>query len=427
MNYKQSIEYIHSLSRFGSVPGLERISLLLEKLGNPHKSMKFIHVAGTNGKGSTAAFISSALTAAGYKTALYISPYVVCFEERIQIDRQYISRDDLCDIVCKIKSISREMEKDGNFITEFEFVTVAAFLYFRQQHCDFAVIETGMGGRFDATNVIDPLVSVITSISLDHTEILGNTVEKIAFEKAGIIKPNRRTVLYPNQSEAITSVIAKKASEMSNTLNIPDTDALTVQTLSLGANSFTYKNLDYCIKLNGKHLIYNAITAVEALYSLRECDIPLSEQNIQTGLNSTDFPGRFELIKNDKDKNITVFLDGGHNPAAIDVLDKTVSDYLKDIPLIVIMGIMKDKDYAYCIPKIASHADAFISTRPLTSRVLEPNVISDIACKYCDNIYTVEFVSSAIDFAYNISAQYKKAAVLICGSLFLISEARKYF
>ena len=239
MNYTGSVEYIHSLLRFGIKPGLERISELLSLLGNPQEKVKAIHIAGTNGKGSTSTMTANILKNAGYRTGLFTSPYVINFRERIRINGEMIPEDALAETVSRVKEKIDILNEQGTEITEFEAITAAAYLYFAEEGCDFAVMETGLGGRFDATNVITkPAICIITSISFDHTDILGDSLEKIAFEKCGIIKRNCPVVTSENQSSEAMQVIKKTCEEKSSPLFITDPQKATVISDTLGKTVF---------------------------------------------------------------------------------------------------------------------------------------------------------------------------------------------
>lgn len=280
MNYNETLSYIHSLNKFGSVLGLERITKLLDKLGNPEKELKFIHVAGTNGKGSTCTMLSSVYIDAGLKTGLYTSPYVIDFRERIQVNGKFIEKECLTVLSDKIK-------ETGVVVTEFEFITALAFLYFKEQKCDIVILEVGMGGRFDATNAIEnPLCSVITRIDLDHTDYLGDTIEKIAFEKCGIIKKGSPTISYPIQEYGSLTTIQNRSEK----LIVPDINSLRILSSDINGNRFIYKDTEYYTRLVGKHQIYNALTVIETVREVGLAD----SQNIKLGIANAVLPARIE-------------------------------------------------------------------------------------------------------------------------------------
>lgn len=293
MTYEQAVDYIHSLLVFGIKPGLERLNVLLEKLENPQDNLKFIHIAGTNGKGSTSTMISNALISANYKTGLFTSPYVFDFCERIRINDINIPKQDLADVVSRVKPIIDELSENGLVITEFEAITAVALLYFSEQKCDYAVMEVGLGGRFDATNVIKkPEVAVITSISKDHTNILGDTIEKIAFEKCGIIKDGTSVVTTSLQDNEALTVIEKTVKEKNANLTVADFD--NVEILSEGKNGtdFVYKDKRYFVSLDGRHQVENAIGVIEALNKIEKVEY----EDIVYSLKHTVMHGRMEQI-----------------------------------------------------------------------------------------------------------------------------------
>ena len=330
MNYEQAIEFIHSTYKFGSKLGLDRIKRLMELLDNPQNSYKIIHVAGTNGKGSTCSLIHDVLMDAGYKTGLFISPYLEEFTERIQINKNHIDKESLSRITSLLKDKIDIMISEGyDHPTEFEVVTAIGFKYFQEQNIDFLVLEVGLGGRFDATNVINkPLVSVITSISYDHMEQLGDTLEKIAFEKSGIIKDSSNVVIYP-QSENITSVIKDVAINKNATIYEASPQNIEKVKSDITGQWFKYLKNDVFnlpelkINLLGSHQILNALTALLALEIIKSEGYIIRNENIKNGFLNCRFPGRFEIIN----KNPLIILDGGHNIDGINQFVKTVKEY----------------------------------------------------------------------------------------------------
>ncbi len=408
MNYNEAIQYVHSLMRFGIKPGLERVSALLARLGNPQDKVKTIHVAGTNGKGSICYMSAAVLKKAGYKVGLYTSPYVVRFNERIQIDFCHISNEDFAKYAAITKSAA---EDAGIETTEFEFITAAAFLYFADMGCDYVVTEVGLGGRLDATNVIKaPEVSVIASISFDHTGILGDTLAKIAAEKGGIIKQNCKTVLYPVQDESVTDVIKNICKEKNNILTIPDTSALVPVSEKAGALEYQYGNLAVKSRMWGSYQMYNGITVIEAM---RQVGIP--DGIILNGIAKASVPGRLEMLSGN------ILLDVGHNPAGIDATVNAIKSYAK---VIAVMGMCEDKNYAYCIEKIASIADTFIGVTADTPRALSAENVAKSAAPFCKNIMFENDIAAGIDRALKLID--KDSLLLVCGSFYVITPARAY-
>lgn len=418
MNYEQAVEYIHSLLRFGSKLGLERVRELLDRLGNPEKKLKFIHVAGTNGKGSTVAMCASILQQCGYKTGMYISPFVVDFRERFQINSQMISEEKLTELVYRVKEQIEIMNKNGDEVTEFEMVTALAFLYFAEENCDIVCLEVGLGGRFDATNVIEtPLVSVIASISLDHTEILGDTIEKIAFEKAGIIKKDGITVSYPLQSSPATGVLMEVCARENNRLIIPNANAVEIIKSDISGSVFMYGDDEYTVNLIGEHQVYNALTVIEVMKILNQKGFNISDECIKTGLSETRFPARFELISK---KPLTV-IDGAHNLDGAISLRHTLEN-LKIDNIVTIIAMMADKDYEQSLSKIASLCKTVFAVSASNPRSLTPEQLALTAKNYCDDVRCCSDHKTALINAANTVSE--NGMILICGSLYLAGDIR---
>lgn len=407
MNYEQAIEFIHDRLRLGSKLGLEATEELLRRLGSPHKKLKFIHVAGTNGKGSTSAFIANILMSNGHKTGMYISPFVHQFNERIQVNNVQISNDDLAYHTKQVASVIDDTLQP----TEFEVVTAIGLLHFMAQGCDYVVLEVGLGGRFDSTNVIPPpLVSVITSISIDHTEFLGNTVEQIAFEKCGIIKSGSKAVtVYPDNPQGAIDVIIKTANEKNVPLKFGDKNAISIISSDINGTKFTYKGTEYEISLLGTHQVYNAVTAITAVENL---NIP--ETAIKNGLKNTKFGGRFEVVS----KNPLIIIDGAHNFSGVLALKNALQTYFSDKKITLVMGMLKDKEYEKCVAELAPLADTFIATEPENPRALSSVDLEICAKKYIGNTAHFENKIDAVNYA--IEHTDKSDVICICGSLYLI-------
>ena len=421
MNCNEAIEYIHSLEKFGIKPGMERIRALCEALGNPQDKLKIIHVAGTNGKGSTSTMISNILRKNGYNTGLFISPYVSDFRERIQYNGNMIEKKELAECVEKIKEIIDELSEKGIQPTEFEALTATAFLYFERKKCDFVVLEVGLGGRLDSTNVINaPYVSVITSISFDHTAILGDTIEEIASEKCGIIKFGAETVVYPFQDEKTMRVIADTCEAKCNFLCVPDTDSLTVGDEMLDGTQVEYKGISYKLPLAGKHMVYNSITAVEAIKSLGRFNIDVSDEAIKNGIESSVMPARMELIK----KKPVIILDGGHNEGCANALADYIRKHISDKRIVMVSSMMADKDYESYLRTVLPFAETFIATKADVPRALSSDELMKTASAYCNNCYDIEEPEKAVKAAVNIIQP--EDALIFCGSFYLAGEIRDY-
>lgn len=420
MTYIEAVSFINSKLVFGSKPGLSRIGKLCELLGNPQKQLKFIHIAGTNGKGSTAAFIASILQRAGLKTGLYISPFVTEFRERMSVNGKYITEEELAEIIKYIKPFCEKVEKDSESPTEFELITACAFEFFKRKNCDIVVLETGLGGRFDATNIIDaPLLSVITSISFDHTQYLGNTLSEIAFEKCGIIKKGSAVVAYPLQQKEALDVIKKRSKEEEAPLFIPDIESLEILNENLNGSEIQYKGLKLEIPLIGDFQIYNCLTAIETVLALKKLySFVISDADITDGIKNTRFPARFEIIK----QNPLIIIDGAHNSDGIDKLIKSIELFIKDKEIISIMGMLKDKNYYEPISKIASLSESFIAVSPDNPRALPSKEAAGIAKEFCKNVIVCENFKDAAEKALKLSD--KDSALLVCGSLYIAGPLR---
>lgn len=419
MTYENAIEYVNSLLRFGMKPGLDRMKNLLNLLGNPQKDLKFIHVAGTNGKGSTCAFLNSVFKCAGFKTGLYISPFIIDFRERIQINGNMIPKKDFSELIDYIIPFVNIMQKKGEYITEFELITAAAFLWFKKENCDIVVLEVGLGGRFDATNVIDrSLVSVITSISFDHVNILGKTIRQIANEKAGIIKPGGTVVLYPEQKDEVLSVIKSTAENLQNKIVIPDLKEVSEIEFSLGETKFKYKGTDFKIGILGKHQINNAITALTVIYELINIGFLIPEDKIKLGMIKTSFPARFEVVL----KKPLIILDGAHNQGGAVALAESIDLYLKNRNIIAVVGMLKDKDVTTVMKTIAPKVSEFIITKPDNNRAMCEKDLKDVIVNFNRNCTVTENVDEAI--RTSLSKLNENSAVLVFGSLYLTSQVR---
>lgn len=404
MNYEEALAYIHSLQVFGSIPGLERIKVLLDRLGNPQKDLKFIHVAGTNGKGSTCTMLAKIHEKAGLKVGLYTSPFIVDFRERIQINGEYISKTDLARL-CKL------VKDTEIYVTEFEFITALAFLYYKEQNCDIVVLEVGLGGRFDATNIIEkPLCSVITRIDLDHTDYLGNTYSEIATEKCGIIKENCSVVVYPDEPlEALETI--KKYSYNCNVGTLNDLEIISSGT---DGNKFVYKGKEYSTKLVGVHQVYNAITAIE---TAKKVGIA-SDEDIKDGIAEAVIPARVELIS----EKPTVVLDGSHNPNGADALVGFMKHYENNI--IAVIGMMADKDCEQFLQKILPFCKSAITvTVKENKRSMSADDLGTLAKNFCDDVESAENYNDAIALAKEKSGGNNP--VFVCGSLYLASAVRE--
>lgn len=420
MNCNEAIGYIHSLEKFGIKPGLERIRALCDILGNPQNKLKIIHVAGTNGKGSTSTMISNILQKSGYNTGLFISPYVIDFRERIQYNGNMIEHHELAECVEKVKNAAEILSEKEIYPTEFEAVTAAAFLYFEKKKCDFVVLEVGLGGRYDSTNLIlAPYASVITSISLDHMNILGSTVEEIAAEKCGIIKFGGATVAYPFQSEGAMAVIKKTCEEKQNKLIIPDVDSLRIISEKAEGTTAVYKNIRFDLPLTGRHMVYNTCTAIEAVKSLARLGVSVEDEAIIKGISASAMPARIEILRT----HPLIVLDGGHNEGCANALSDYVKKFLADKRIIAVSSLMQDKDYETYLKIIAPYVSTFIATQAPVPRALSAQELCNCASVYCSNSNAVANPHKAVSAALNIAE--KDDVILVCGSFYLAGEIRE--
>ncbi len=419
MTYEQAVKRINSLLRFGIKPGLERIQELLHRLGDPQESLSFIHVAGTNGKGTTCTLLSSVLQQAGYRTGLFTSPYVTEFRERFQINGEMIPKDQLAGLLDEILPVVENMAVQGKTITEFELITALALVWFAREHCDMVVLEVGLGGRFDATNVIPcPLLAVICSISLDHTAVLGDTIQKIAFEKAGIIKHGGVTVVYPQSDPAATCVISQAARERGNHLVFVDPYKVSCQSSDLSGSILNYRGLEITLPFLGEHQVNNASTVLTAVEVLREKGIRISDQDLQIGFAKAKIPARMEILGSSP----VVLLDGGHNPEGAMALSKVVKKYLPGKKIVAIMGMMADKDSRSALSYIAPLCSQIITLQPENPRSLTSEELAKVASDFCPRVEAMHNGEQAFQKARSLAG--KDGAILICGSFFLAGEMR---
>ena len=363
MNYQEALAYIDGVRWYGSKPGLERIGALLEKLDNPQKHLKFIHIAGTNGKGSCAAMTASVLKAAGYRTGLFTSPYLFRFNERMQLNGRPIEDDVLAALVTEIKPLADAMEDHP---TEFELMTAAALLWYRREKCDIVVLEVGLGGHFDATNIIDaPEAAVIMNIGLDHTAVLGDTVEQIAAEKAGIIKPGCAVVLYPQQ-ESVMEVIRARSASLGAALHTADFSQIAPEFDSLEGQVFTYRGDPVAIPLLGAHQRRNAAVVLELVAVLRAQGWTLEPDAVEHGLYAVSWPARFERVHEEPD----FIVDGGHNPQCAETVAENLLHYFPAQKRVLLIGVMADKDYETLCEILNPAASAWVCVTPDSERAL---------------------------------------------------------
>lgn len=417
MNYPQALQFIHSLDRFGIRPGLQRIQALCHALGDPQERLSFVHVGGTNGKGSVSTMLSEMLRAEGKRVGLFTSPYVVHFLERIQVDGAPVSEAAFAETVTRLEPIVRRLARQGMQPTEFEVITAAAFDLFAAERCDVVVLEVGLGGRLDSTNIIDtPLVSVITSVSLDHMAVLGDTVEQIAAEKAGIIKPNGKTVCYPDQPGGVMNVIRSACIDKQNSFTVPELAAVKTVKNDLFGTRFFYEGTEYETAMGGTHQIKNAVTAIEAARLLG-----LSLPSVQVGLKRAKLAARQEVIC----RKPLVLLDGGHNEDGGRVLAESLKQAGLTGKTVAVLGMMADKSIDEYLKAVAPLCRA-IFTVPVANnvRAQSAGALKTMAEKYCPAVTACGDACQAVDLA-NIERNDGEC-LLVCGSLYLAGEVRAH-
>ena len=416
MTANEAIEYIHSVCWKGSIPGLGRTQELLAKMGNPEKKLKFVHIAGTNGKGSTAAMTASILRQAGYRTGLYTSPYIYRFHERMQVDGVEISDEELAAVTEYVKPLAQSMEVSP---TEFELVCCIAFEYFLRKNCDIVVLEVGMGGAFDATNVIEaPEVAVITNIGLDHTEVLGDTVEKIAETKSGIFKDGGRAVVY-RSTPSVEQVYETICTQRNVSLKKANFEGLELVSRGLEGQIFHCGDRkELFLPLLGDHQLHNAAVVLGIADSLIEGGWKISEENIREGLRQTRWPGRFDIMRRDP----LFIIDGGHNPQCIEALVTNIRDYLTGKRLIVLTGVLADKDYADMYKPVMDYAEQFVCITPPNPRKLDAALLAQYLQEAGAKATACESIPAGV--AKDMELAGSDGVVLCFGSLYSIGYIR---
>jgi dihydrofolate synthase/folylpolyglutamate synthase len=434
VEYQEILDYLYSFVDYSLTRNLRytpekfdlnRMRKLMENLGNPHHQYPVVHVAGTKGKGSTAAMIASVLQSAGYKVGFYTSPHLIDFAERIQINRVPISHADLVFTVNKLKPSVNRIKR----LTTFELTTAAAFMYFAHEKVDIAVIEVGLGGRLDATNVVDPLLAVITSLSLDHTNVLGDTLEKIAFEKAGIIKPNKPVVVSPQKEAALTvlkNIALERSAELiqagidsSCQLLVHDLEGQTIRMCDKSRSELDC--LDIRIPLLGYHQVENACTAFTTVTRLEKLGWNIPRAAIQEGFEKVNWPGRFEII----DRDPFVVVDSAHNRDSAEKLKTTLDEYFPGSKVVLIFGASEDKDISGMFAELLPRMEHLILTQSVHPRAIDTEALIDLAAPYGTPAEMVVPIEKAIDRAFEVSRG--ECLILVTGSLFIVAGVRQAY
>ena len=418
MNITEALQYIDGTQWFGSKPGLERTEALLDKLGRPQDRLKYIHIAGTNGKGSCAAMLASILKAAGYRTGLYTSPYLFRFHERMQINGEPVSDEALADLVTRIRPLAEAMDDHP---TEFELITAAALLWFAEEHCDIVVLEVGLGGRLDATNVIAaPEATVLMNIGLDHTAVLGDTLEQIAAEKAGILKPGCEAVAY-QQQESVLEVFRQKAREVGAGLHVADFSQLVPEFDSLEGQSFTYRGEPYALALLGDHQLRNAAVVLETVEVLRRRGWRIPRDAVEHGLYATAWPARFEPVSEEP----PFIVDGGHNPQCAESVRRNLLHYFPESRRVLLVGVLRDKDYPALFDILNEAADAWVCVTPNSERALPAAELGAFLERYGKPVTVCESIPDGVETAREQAGEDGMACAV--GSLYMAGAVRACF
>lgn len=432
MTYEEALEFIYSRRKFQKSPGHERIKRLLELSDNPHKNLNFIHVVGTNGKGSVCTALSCILQQAGYRTGLFTSPFVLEFGERIRVNGEMIPKSAVASIITMLKEKILLMEKQELYPTVFEVITALAMIYFNDMNCDAVILEAGIGGGKDSTNVIDrKSLAVITSVSLDHTEVLGENITEIAKEKCGIIKGGCPVVSYPfenrglpfmPQSPDAATVIKNECLEKESSLCLPETESIRLIRSDLTGTELYYGNLHLNSRACGNFQIANIVTAVKAAQVLSENTFIIDDKAIEMGIADFFIPGRLECVS----RNPLVILDAGHNDGAVTELSKNIRSFSQGRKTVALCAFMKDKDYGHCLKSLAPLCDEMVFTVVDNVRGEKPEALCKKAAAYCKAVHSAESPSDAFTLAKEKAGE--DGLLLVCGSFYLVSDIRnKYF
>lgn len=426
MNYQEALEFIETSHKFGMRLGLDNSFKLLELLGNPQDKLNFVHVAGTNGKGSVCSFVSNTLKEQGYKVGLYTSPYLETFTERIRLNGENIPEEEVARIVSIMKDKIEKMVEEGYaYPTEFEIETAMAFYYYWEQKTDYVVLEVGLGGRYDATNVIkSPLASVIVSLSLDHIGILGNTLAKIAYEKAGIIKEDGITVVYKQHKEA-EDVIKEVCKDKNNKYIEADFNEMVIKKSDINSQVFDctilgkrFENME--ISLIGDHQVNNAVLALTVIKVLKDDrNIEISEEAIRKAFLNTRWPGRIEKIKD----NPIFIIDGAHNEDGAKSLSKALEKNFNGKKMTLLIGMLKDKDIDSVLEILMDKFDKVITTTPDSDRAMNCEELKEKIEKYVKDVTAISNIEDAVK--YTLDSAKEDDIIISAGSLYMIGNVRK--
>jgi len=423
MTYDEALAFIHDTRYRGGKDGVKHMRLLAERLGNPQEKVPMIHVAGTNGKGSVCAYLQSMLRSAGYRVGLFTSPFLERYNERMRIDGVSIPDETLVQHTQRVADAVWKLRAEGVYPTEFEINTAIAFVYFAQDKVDIAVIEVGLGGRFDSTNVITPLVSVITTIGLDHTKLLGNTLGQIAFEKAGIAKANVPLVLYPDAPDEVVESVSSVCQEVGAPLvRLPSGCVrLMAQTAQGSVFRFAhgcFQDWQISIEIPGAHQVNNAATALCALLVLREHGWKLSDCALLKGLRRARWPGRLEWVN----AAPAVLLDGAHNPQGVQALSAFLERHLAGKNLVAVTGMMRDKDVESAVKILSPHVQSVVTAPPDSPRAISPQDLSRLYVRQVKQVLACSSLADAYEQAKVWAGQ--DGIIVATGSLYLTGAMR---
>lgn len=423
MDYTECRRYIEDIQRFGRVLGLDGMRELLRRLGDPQESLSFVHAAGTNGKGSVLAYVTKVLQKAGCRTGRYTSPAIFSYREIIEVDGQIISREEFASIFSRVAETADAMEREGlAHPTPFEMETAAAFLFFKEKDCEIVALETGLGGETDATNLVtDTKVAVLTPISLDHMDVLGDTISEIARCKAGIIKPGCRVVTALQEPEA-AHAIAQACAEKGVSCTLADHREAQVLSRDLRGQRFSYEGETYAIRLLGGCQVENAVVAIKVLEALADAGYKISREQIREGLAETVWPGRFTLIR----ETPAVIIDGAHNPKAARQLADSIQNCFAGKRIIYVMGMFRDKDQEQVAAITAPLAEEIITVEtPGNPRALPAEELAGIVRSFCPRVLAASSLKEAVELSLEKAGA--QDVVVVFGSLSFLGEIRGYY
>lgn len=424
MTWREALDYIDSRPPRGERRGLERMRLLMEKLGNPQKKLRFVHIAGTSGKGSTAAMTERMLRECGYHTGLFVSPHTFDFRERIQIDGQLVDKALLTETLAEMMPILQELDSMGDPSAAFETLTALALCIFAKAKPDIVVLEVGIGGLLDSTNIIDPPeVAAVCAISIEHTNLLGNTISEIAAQKCGIIKRGSRAVGYCDLPPEALEVFLDTCRQKGIKPEVPDTSRIQMISATDEGSRFVWQDREWQVPLAGVHQVKNALTAISILRQLRQLGYTLPEGKMAEGLKECNFPGRMQIVR----RNPTCLLDGAHNPGKIEALCQALDALYPGKKIIAVMGIMERKDHQTSIPMIARRCKAFVAVdaEPGSGLGLPPEQLAREAQPFCKKVLTCPDAETGAKAALALAEP--DDVIVACGSVYLLESAGKGF